>query len=526
MSGVTTGLVNIRDALSDCKSAIRNGKANVDYIVKVINDIEDTIKHMNVMSVFMFESINRVLDCSKTQTGMKLVAKNETMSISDTLSLPITCMREIQSKIQIEFLPLDKNICSHIITDKQWFQENMLCLLSNAVKYSSEGIITISMTTVNQTTALKSKQKDQANKGKSILEDGETRERDAKFESTRLRFSTVFRQYSTRRVGIEDATDPKPDIEMSSIEGIQQSHKPADETLPKRKLSSSNCTSAKTQLTASLYVSTKSFLTSSLHKSREKGITPLPNTSVIQSRPLPSSNTNTNNMMLLVEVQDTGIGISQEVMDELFSPFKQAQRLAGGTGLGLYSLAQRVEALNGSYGVKARSDGKRGSKFWFTIPYRADKIASKQYTSKIENVAKQNDLSFDSAQLNSDLASQLSNYKVDDSFSMELITSGKFLENGSSSKSFMSYISGSTENRYFVATMKQLNILLVDDSYAILRLVGKMLRKCGHQVTEVLNGAEALTILENVRDNKEKISFDVVIVDLQMPVMDGKYYTV
>ena len=35
---------------------------------------------------------------------------------------------------------------------------------------------------------------------------------------------------------------------------------------------------------------------------------------------------------LVVEIADHGIGLSDEAMSGLFSPFKQAQRLAGGTG--------------------------------------------------------------------------------------------------------------------------------------------------------------------------------------------------
>ncbi len=38
--------------------------------------------------------------------------------------------------------------------------------------------------------------------------------------------------------------------------------------------------------------------------------------------------------MVRVEVEDCGIGILDEVKTSLFSPFKQAQRLTGGTGLG------------------------------------------------------------------------------------------------------------------------------------------------------------------------------------------------
>ena len=48
-----------------------------------------------------------------------------------------------------------------------------------------------------------------------------------------------------------------------------------------------------------------------------------------------------------------------------------------GTGLGLFSLAKRVEALGGHYGVRNRPDGVQGSIFWFAIPYKPDHLATK-----------------------------------------------------------------------------------------------------------------------------------------------------
>lgn len=47
--------------------------------------------------------------------------------------------------------------------------------------------------------------------------------------------------------------------------------------------------------------------------------------------------------------------------------------------MGLYSLAKRLEALNGLYGVKARSDKQHGSTFWFMIPYQPDMDAADLY---------------------------------------------------------------------------------------------------------------------------------------------------
>ena len=79
--------------------------------------------------------------------------------------------------------------------------------------------------------------------------------------------------------------------------------------------------------------------------------------------------------MVLVVVEDHGVGVSSEIQPTLFRPFKQAQRLTGGTGLGLFSLYKRVEALGGKCGCTDRRDGQQGSLFWFTFPYRPDDSA-------------------------------------------------------------------------------------------------------------------------------------------------------
>ncbi|MGM8227172.1 MHYT domain-containing protein [Cellvibrio sp. ARAG 10.3] len=59
-----------------------------------------------------------------------------------------------------------------------------------------------------------------------------------------------------------------------------------------------------------------------------------------------------------------------------------------------------------------------------------------------------------------------------------------------------------------------LRILVVDDVVPNVQLLDILLRKGGHQVTAVMDGAEALAVFQ-------QRTFDVVLMDVQMPVMDG-----
>lgn len=74
-------------------------------------------------------------------------------------------------------------------------------------------------------------------------------------------------------------------------------------------------------------------------------------------------------LRLRFQVSDTGIGISQEAQNRLFSAFTQADstttRRFGGTGLGLSICKQLAEMMDGTIGVD--SEPRKGSRFWFTV---------------------------------------------------------------------------------------------------------------------------------------------------------------
>lgn len=95
-------------------------------------------------------------------------------------------------------------------------------------------------------------------------------------------------------------------------------------------------------------------------------------------------NSDSTHVRCAFEVSDTGIGISPEKMQMIFSPFSQADasvnRKYGGSGLGLSIAKNLVKLMQGEIGVQARTEG--GSVFTFTAQFDssmpADELANDQ----------------------------------------------------------------------------------------------------------------------------------------------------
>lgn len=170
---------------------------------------------------------------------------------------------------------------------------------------------------------------------------------------------------------------------------------------------------------------------------------------------------------VLITVQDEGIGISLESRKKLFEPLSQTKRMAGGAGLGLFCLSKRTEALGGTAGVTSRMDGGQGSMFWFTFPHQPDFVAAKA----------------------------------------EVYIETAFLD----------------EIDVPIYLTESKHVLVVDDSLSILKVTNRLLQINGHTAETATNGAIGLEMLKAALRCGD---FDMVLTDLQMPVMDGMEATV
>lgn len=431
---------------------ICDGNGENSSIVEGLHTIQSCAGNMLDTNSFMLMTINRCIDYVKASQGLKLQPKLETINLLESLHLPLMCMKGIQERVNISLATLDDQICSDIITDKQWLQENLLCLLSNAVKYSGSD------------------------------------------SEVQVRISLVQEHASVRSFARERSVS------------VSSSGSPRNKVI---------------SLKPSLF-SRHAVIFPGLGPSSQDSM--LKYTSALQPFAENSHSTNlqdVSNMesFVKVEVEDTGIGMTEEAMKNLFSAFKQAQRLAGGTGLGLFSLAKRIEALNGKCGVAARSDGQQGSLFWFTFPYRPD----------IEVARRRSLASFEAS--NRRLFSESTSDDVAIFQADTVSSSNKSLE-----RTFVAAFKPTLELHLEDASRRSdsvRRVLLIEDSPSIYKMISVMLRRQGFHVTIANNGAEALTkiraevglLFSSQPSTSEtpslRPSFDIILCDLQMPVMDG-----
>ncbi|MBX2860757.1 MAG: response regulator [Vampirovibrio sp.] len=181
-----------------------------------------------------------------------------------------------------------------------------------------------------------------------------------------------------------------------------------------------------------------------------------------------------NGVELTFCVADTGVGMKTEQQAQVFQPFSQADnstaRKYGGTGLGLSICRQLVEMMNGTMWVD--STYQEGSKFFFTARFA---LAAKTKGEK-------------GSQNNQPLQSTVS----------------------------ISSVSKDTLEANDVDAIheKPLRILLAEDNEINQMVAESILQEAGYTVVVSQNGQEALDTLKTEL-------FDVILMDIHMPEMDG-----
>lgn len=167
---------------------------------------------------------------------------------------------------------------------------------------------------------------------------------------------------------------------------------------------------------------------------------------------------------LRFSVVDTGVGIGEEHIEQLFDPFQQldnsSNRMHEGTGLGL-TISQHLATLLGGT-IRVQSMSGQGSTFMLIIPRDC----------------------------------------VDDVMMVESLDGRVDTERSVVSKG--------------VEQTNQGVVLLAEDGTDNQRLIAHMLRKGGYEIEIVSNGQEAVN-----RYTGSNGRFDLILMDMQMPVLDG-----
>jgi PAS domain S-box-containing protein len=173
---------------------------------------------------------------------------------------------------------------------------------------------------------------------------------------------------------------------------------------------------------------------------------------------------------LVIDVEDTGLGIDAEQSPSLFQAFEQADntvsRKHGGTGLGL-TISRRLAALMGGDVTLEQSELEKGSRFRVSLP-----IQPIDGTSWVNSIPDRN----------------------------------------------ASNISGTPED-----VSIQGNILLAEDGIDNQRLIALFLKKAGATVNIANDGEVAFEMMQKA--NESNMPYDLLLTDIQMPMMDGYMLT-
>ncbi|KAK5171940.1 uncharacterized protein LTR77_003577 [Saxophila tyrrhenica] len=211
-------------------------------------------------------------------------------------------------------------------------------------------------------------------------------------------------------------------------------------------------------------------------------------------------------------VEDTGIGIEDEVKQRLFKPFSQADsstaRRFGGTGLGLTISKNLVELMRGKISLESRLGAGTKATFW--IPFQ--KAPHQMEHSPVVDIGAIPDR----------LASEVSISRassVDNTAPSTPIVGTQPGHADGRSKSLPTFPFEEASPEMSLVERQKVNVLVVEDNAINQQIALKTIKKLGFPVRAVWNGKEALEYLQH--PSEEQPVPDVILMDVQMPVLDG-----
>lgn len=216
-------------------------------------------------------------------------------------------------------------------------------------------------------------------------------------------------------------------------------------------------------------------------------------------------------------IEDTGIGIEEDVRRRLFQPFSQGDastaRMFGGTGLGLAISKNLLELMGGRITLESTLGAGTTASFW--IPFNKPQGSHSSHSVRIEPLPDR---------LQSEMSVSCNSSEYEHIMGPSLADAISPLEKPRLSwhkKSISTLAPGLlSDDDLAPVDRSKINILVVEDNAINQQIATKTIKKLGFNVTAAWNGREALDYLTAAKDGKRQKP-DIILMDVQMPVIDG-----
>lgn len=206
-------------------------------------------------------------------------------------------------------------------------------------------------------------------------------------------------------------------------------------------------------------------------------------------------------------VEDTGIGIDDEVREHLFQPFSQGDsstaRKFGGTGLGLTICKNLLQLMNGRLSMDSTVGKGTTATFW--IPFNNPRASTAGIVTLPDRLQSETSVSYNSSEYGHRLAPH------------EQARQGRSAWRQSS-------LTMSAEEAPNVelplSRRADILVLVVEDNAVNQQIAIRTIKKLGFQVEATWNGKEALDYLTAAKKGLKRKP-EIILMDVQMPIIDG-----